>query len=110
MLSFKYRNEIFNYVISKCVEVKFASTYIEKKKKESLRNRDVHGAAAVATAAAPLPRWRWRCGSGRFFKKSSRYGAAAADFLKIHRGSGAAAADFFPKTLKKCMNLIEFQC
>jgi hypothetical protein len=30
--------------------------------------------------------------------------AAAVDFLKIHRGSGS----IFSRTLKKCMNLIEF--
>jgi hypothetical protein len=41
---------------------------------------------------------------------------AAADFLKGHHGSSAAAAGFlkfiaaafFSRTLKKCMNLIEF--
>jgi hypothetical protein len=45
-------------------------------------------------------------------------GAAAANFLKNHRGSGAAAtgflkfiaaaAVFFLRTLKKCRNLIGF--
>jgi hypothetical protein len=36
--------------------------------------------------------------------------ATAADILKIHRGSGAAAVAIFFRKLKKCMNLIEFQC
>ncbi len=74
--------------------------------------------AALPLPPPPLPH---RCRDG---------GAAAVDFLQSHRGSGAAAAGFlkfiaaavdfckihggsgriFLRTLKKCMNLIEFQC
>ncbi len=69
-------------------------------------SRDVHrGAAAAAVAAAVA-------GSGaaaaEFFKGLTRRGSGSGRFLKIHRGSGTAAAAFFSRTLKKCMNLIEF--
>jgi hypothetical protein len=37
-------------------------------------------------------------------------GAVAAGFGKNHRGSGTVAAAFFSRTLKNCMNLVEFQC
>jgi hypothetical protein len=52
---------------------------------------------------AALP--RQRC--GRLFKIHHDSGAVVVNVLKIHRGSGAAAY-FFSRTLKKCMNLIEF--
>jgi hypothetical protein len=55
---------------------------------------------AALALPPPLPH-RCRCGGG---------GAAAADFLKNHRGASRQRQTFFPKTLKKCMNLIEFQC
>jgi hypothetical protein len=48
----------------------------------------------------PLPR-RDRRGSG---------GAVAAGFGKNRRGSGVVAVAFFSRTLKNCMNLVEFQC
>ena len=45
-----------------------------------------------------------------FLKDHRGGGAAAAGFLKDHRGGGAAAAAFFSRKLKNCMNLIEFHC
>jgi hypothetical protein len=68
-------------------------------------------------AALPLPPpllHRCRDGGGGataadFLKNHRGSSAATAGFFKIHRGSGAsAAAFFFSRTLKKCMNLIEF--
>jgi hypothetical protein len=43
----------------------------------------------MSMAALPLQLWQWRRGSGRFFKKSSRCVAAAADLFfedieKVH--------------------------
>jgi hypothetical protein len=68
------------------------------------RSRNVHGsAAAAANAAAPLPRWWWRRGRDRFLNKSPRQRCGSGRFLKILRSS-----IFFLRTLKKCMNLIEF--
>jgi len=55
-------------------------------------------------AALPLPPplpHRCRRGAGV---------AAAADFLKIHRGSGAAVADLFSEDIEKVHELVEFQC
>ncbi len=60
----------------------------------------------------PLPRCDRRGGGGAVaadFGRSHRgSGAVAVGFGKNHRGGGAAA--FFSKTLKNCMNLVEFQC
>jgi hypothetical protein len=68
----------------------------------------------MSMAALPLPRRDRRGGSGAVaagFGKSYRgSGAVAVGFGKNHRGSGAVAAAFFSRTLKNCMNLIEFQC
>jgi len=52
-------------------------------KNQALRNRDVHGNAAAADF---LKNHR---GSGRLFKIHRGSGAVAVDFLKIHRGSGS---------------------
>jgi hypothetical protein len=52
---------------------------------------------------APRPRSRVAARQRQDFLKNYR-GAAAAGFLKFI----AVAAAFFSRTLKKCMNLIEF--
>ncbi len=54
--------------------------------------RDVHGGAVAAD----------------FWKSHRGSGAVAVGSGKNHRGSGAVA--FFSRTLKNCMNLVEFQC
>jgi hypothetical protein len=62
----------------------------------------------------PLPRRDRRGGGGAvaagFGEIHHSSGAVAVGFGKNHRGSGAVAAAFFPRTLKNCMNLVEFQC
>jgi hypothetical protein len=59
---------------------------LDKKKANSDElNRDVHRGAAAAGFFKELT----RRGSGRFFKIHCGSGAAAVDFLKIHRGSGS---------------------
>ncbi len=45
-----------------------------------------------------------------FGKNRRGSGAVAVGLEKNHRGSGAVAVAFFSRTLKNCMNLVEFQC
>jgi hypothetical protein len=59
---------------------------------------------SMTTLSLPpsLPRRDHRGGDGG--------GAIPAGFGKSHRGSGVVATAFFSRTLKNCVNLVEFQC
>jgi hypothetical protein len=55
---------------------------------------------SMAALPPPLPRRDRRGGTD----------AVAVVFGKNRRGSGAVAVAFFSRTLKNCVNLVEFQC
>jgi hypothetical protein len=54
--------------------------------------------------------WSQRCPWRRYRDRRGVGGSVAVGFRKKHRGSDAVAVAFFSRTLKNCMNLVEFQC